>query len=157
MVKNASRPGVLAMAFALYLAISIGFFGLNVIGSPARVYIGYDTDPSVMMWFLTWWPHALTHNLNPFLTKVIWAPIGYNLAWATSMPGLSLLVSPITRQFGPVISYNLLCLMAPALNATAAFLLSTTLSRRVPVALTGGYIYGFSPFFLGHELAGHLF
>ena len=157
MLKNVSRPGAVAMAFVLYLAISIGFFGVQVVGSPARVYIGYDTDPSAMMWFLTWWPHALTHNLNPFLTKVIWAPIGYNLAWATSMPGLSLLASPITRRFGPVVSYNLLCLMAPALNATAAFLVCTRLSSRFPVALIGGYIYGFSPSFLGHELAGHLF
>jgi hypothetical protein len=145
------------MAFVLYVAISVGIFGVLVVGSPARVYIGYDTDPSVMMWFLTWWPHALTHNLNPFLTKVIWAPIGYNLAWATSMPGPSLLAYPITRRFGPVVSYNLLCLMAPALNATAAFLLCTRLSRRFLVALTGGYIYGFSPAILGHELAGHLF
>src|SRR5258708_605480 len=67
MVKNASRPGAVAMALVLYLAISIGFFGLKVVGSPARVYVGYDSDPSVMMWFLTWWPHAFTHNLNPFL------------------------------------------------------------------------------------------
>src|SRR5579863_5876650 len=157
MVKNAGRPAAVAIAFVLYLAASIGFFGLRVLGSPARVYIGYDTDPSVMMWFLTWWPHALTHNLNPFLTKVIWAPIGYNLAWATSMPGLSLLASPITGRFGPVVSYNLLSLVAPALNATAAFLVCTRLSRRFLVALTGGYIYGFSPFILVHQLAGHLF
>jgi hypothetical protein len=157
MVKDASGPSAIAIAFVLYLAISIGVFGVLVIGSPARVYIGYDTDPSVMMWFLTWWPHALTHNLNLFLTKVIWAPIGYNLAWATSMPGPGLLAYPITRRFGPVVSYNLLCLMAPALNATAAFLLCTRLSRRFLAALTGGYIYGFSPSVLGHALAGHLF
>jgi len=157
MVNNASRPGAIAMAFVLYVAISVGVFGVLVVGSPARIYIGYDTDPSVMMWFLTWWPHALTHNLNPFLTKVIWAPIGYNLAWATSMPGLSLLAYPITRRFGAVVSYNLLCLMAPALNATAAYLLCSRLSRRFLVALTGGYIYGFSPSVLGHALAGHLF
>jgi hypothetical protein len=157
MVKNPARPGAIAMTFVIYLAISVGVFGVLIVGSPARVYIGYDTDPSVIMWFLTWWPHALTHNLNPFLTKVIWAPIGYNLAWATSMPGPSLLAYPITRRFGPVVSYNLLCLMAPALNATAAFLLCTRLSRRFLVALTGGYIFGFSPSILGHELAGHLF
>jgi hypothetical protein len=157
MVKNAGRSGAIAMAFVIYMAISVGVFGVLVVGSSARVYIGYATDPSVMMWFLTWWPHALTHNLNPFLTKVIWAPIGYNLAWATSMPGPSLLAYPITRRFGPVVSYNLLCLIAPALNATAAFLLCTRLSRRFLVALTGGYIFGFSPSVLGHELAGHLF
>jgi hypothetical protein len=145
------------MAFVLYVAISVGVFGVLVIGSPARAYIGYDTDPSVMMWFLTWWPHALAHNLNPFLTKVIWAPIGYNLAWATSMPGPSLLAYPITRRFGPIVAYNLLCLIAPALNATAAFLLCSRLCRRFLVAFTGGYIYGFSPTVLGHALAGHLF
>jgi hypothetical protein len=157
MLKNAIRPSAIAMAFVLYVAISIGVFGVMVVGSPARVYIGYDTDPSLMMWFLTWWPHALTHNLNPFLTKVIWAPIGYNLAWATSMPGPSLLAYPITRRFGPVVSYNLLCLIAPALNATGAYLLCIRLSRRFHLAFIGGYIFGFSPFVLGHELAGHLF
>jgi len=156
MVKKASLPATVAIAFVLCVTISVAVFGVLLVGSPVRVYVGYDTDPSVMMWFLTWWPHALTHNPNPFLTKFSWAPIGYNLAWATSIPGPSLLASTITRRFGPVASYNLLCLMVPAFNATAAFLLCTRLSRRFIVTLAGGYISEFSPSVVGHDFSKSL-
>jgi hypothetical protein len=97
---------------------------------------------------INWWPYALIHHLNPYLCRMVWAPGGFNTAWSTSMPAAGLLTTPVTLMFGPVVTYNLLCLLAPALSATAAFLLCWTLTGSFPAALTGGYAFGFSTYFI---------
>ena len=72
------------------------------------------------------------------------------------MPGPSLLVYPITRRFGPVVAYNVLCLLAPASAAWAAFLLCRHLTGKFWAALLGGYVFGFSSYVIS-EMVGHLF
>jgi hypothetical protein len=109
-----------------------------------------------MMWSLVWWPHAIAHGLNPLLTKVIWAPSGYNLARSTSITLASLLGSPFTLTFGPVATYNILCLISLPIDAFCGFLLCRHIARNYPAALLGGYIFGFSPFMLGHLTSRHL-
>lgn len=109
-----------------------------------------------MMWCLVWWPHAIAHGLNPFISRVIWAPTGFNLTWATSIPALALALWPITLAFGPVVAYNLAALLAPALAALAAFLLCRKLTGNFAAALVGGGLYGFSPYEMGHLVGGHL-
>ena len=151
---------VLALAaLATYTAVSVVFFGLPVLGNLSRSYIGGATgnphDPSLFMWHLVWWPYALLHGLNPFLPKVVWAPSGANLAWVTSIPGASLLASPITMTAGPIVAYNLLALMAPALAAWSAFMLCRYVTNAFWPSLLGGYLFGFSTYELGHML-GHL-
>jgi hypothetical protein len=143
-------------ALLLYSAISVGVFGSDVMWHPARSYVGGGPDPTQMMWFLVWWPYAILHRLNPFLTKVVWAPSGVNLAWMTPIPGPSLLAFPVTYSFGPVVSYNLLALIAPALSAWAAYCLCAHITRRFLPSLAGGYLYGFSSYEAGHVLGGHL-
>ena len=68
-------------AFAFYLALSIAFFGRALLRHLSDFYFGIGVDPGLLMWSLVWWPHAIAHGLNPLLTKVIWAPSGYNFAW----------------------------------------------------------------------------
>lgn len=143
-------------ALVLYALISVVLFGLPVIGRPATAQVGFLRDPSVMMWSMVWWPHAIAHRVNPFITHAIWAPPGYNLTWATSIPAPALLFAPVTVTFGPVISYNLAALLAPAASGWAAFLLCRHLTRNLGGAFIGGLIYGFSPYEVGHVLGGHL-
>ena len=143
-------------AFALYLAFSIIFFGRALFGHLSDFYFGIGVDPALMMWSLVWWPHAIVHGLNPLLTKAIWAPSGYNLAWSTSITLASLLASPFTVTFGPVATYNILCLISLPIDAFCAFLLCRYITRDYPAALLGGYIFGFSPFMLGQLTFGHL-
>jgi hypothetical protein len=109
-----------------------------------------------MMWFLVWWPHAIGSHLNLFLTNAIWAPLGVNLAWETALPLLSLAATPLTYSLGPVATLNILCLIAPALSAYTAFLLCRYISGQFGPSLAGGYIFGFSPFLLGHMTYAHL-
>ena len=107
------------------------------------------------MWYLVWWPYAILHGLNPFIAKVAWVPTGFNVTWGNSIPGAALLMSPITLAFGPVVSLNVLSLLAPVLAAGAAFILCEYVSESFWPSLLGGYTFGFSPYILG-QLALHI-
>jgi len=130
-------------AFAIYLgAFNIFFRSPNYISSisdvwgniagPHRLYMG----PGVVALL----PAPPSKSVLP---HVVFAPAGYNLAWATGIPGPSLLAYPITRWFGPVVAYNVLWLLAPASAAGAAFLLCRHITGRFWPALLGGYVFGF--------------
>ncbi|MGH8012990.1 MAG: hypothetical protein ACREQ4_10860 [Candidatus Binataceae bacterium] len=141
-------------SFAIYLALAILFFA-RALNDPSRIYIGRTADPSVYMWSMVWWPHALLNRLNPFITQAVWAPSGFNLTWTTSMPLASLLMAPLTWHFGPVAAYNVLCLLSPALAGWAAFLLCREAGAEYWPALAGGYLFGFSAYMLA-ELRAHV-
>lgn len=118
--------------------------------------IGKGPDPSLFIWFLGWWPHALSRGLNPLTTSLIWSPPGLNLAWTTSVPGLAIPLWPITYTLGLVASYNLAIVLGLTVSALMMFVLVRTLTGAVWPSLVSGYLYAFSPFFLGHLSGGHL-
>jgi len=118
--------------------------------------VGRYADPTLFIWSIAWWPYALSHRLNPIVTHAIYAPVGTNLAWLTTVPLASVLVWPITAACGPIVSYNLLALLAAASAAWAAYILCRYLTKSVWPAILGGYVFGFSPYFLAQTLAGHL-
>lgn len=156
---TARVPGALdrhgMAALALYLGLSVLFFGRSLAGHPSNYYMGTGPDPSLFMWFLTWWPHAFSQRLNPFITHALWAPGNFNLAWTTCIPLAGVITIPLTRTLGPVVSYNLLCLLAPALASWTAFILCRYITRTYWPSLLGGYIFGFSSYMLG-QMLGHL-
>ena len=90
-------PGAGVWAPGLYLLLSLIFFGRPVLGHPASTIIARDDiDSSLFLWFFAWWPHALLHGINPFVTHAMFAPEGFNLQWTTPMPGPSVLLAPVT-------------------------------------------------------------
>jgi len=119
--------------------------------------MGGTGDPVQFIWFLRWVPWALLHGHTSLLSTQIVYPDGVNFMW---QPGLTLpaaLMTPITLAAGPVVSYNLLTTAAPALaGLTGYFFLCRFVRHRFP-ALIGGLAYGFSPFLIAHNSAGHLF
>ncbi len=146
-------------ALALYVAISIGYFGLHVLPHLGSENVGLPnwTDPTVNMWSLEWWPYALLHGLNPLVTHALFVPDRIDLA-ATSptlCPLAGIVGAPITIAFGPIVSYNLLMLASPVLAAFFAFLLCRYITRNFAASLFGGYVFGFSTYILGH-MQGHL-
>jgi hypothetical protein len=142
-------------ALAIYATLALIIFGRGLVPDPSRSFIGLTADPSVYMWFLVWWPHAIASGLNPFVTDVLWAPGGFNLTWTTGIPLAGLVGAPITARCGPVVAYNLLCLLCPALAAWTAFLLCRRITARFWPSLAGGYIFGFSAYVLA-EIRAHL-
>jgi hypothetical protein len=143
-------------AFLLYLALAILFFGRALFGHFSTFHIGMSQDPRAMIWFLAWWPHAIAKHINPLLTHAIWAPAGYNLAWQTCIPLASIIISPLTLILGPVVSFNILCLLSLPLNASCMFVLCRYVTRDYSASLMGGYVFGFSAFMLGRLTFGHL-
>lgn len=111
-------------------------------------------DPEMFTWFMNWWPFALAHHLNLFISHYIYYPQGFDLAWATSEPVVALAMAPVTWLVSAQLSYNLVALASPVLSAAAAFYLIRVITRQYWPALVGGYIYGFSSYELG-QLLGH--
>jgi hypothetical protein len=153
MTARRLRPGVGLGVFAGYLTISIVFWGQEVVQDPTRKCLCLGDDPSLFMWSLSWWPHAIGAGTNPFVTHAIYVPDGFNLTWATAVPIASLAVWPVTALAGPVAAWNVLMLGAPALAAFTAFALCRELTGRFWPSLVGGYLFGFSSFMLAESLA----
>jgi hypothetical protein len=146
------------VALFLYASIAIGYFGVHVLshlGGECVCQPG-PADPSGYMWNLAWWPHALLHGLNPFVTKEVFAPNSVGLGGEGMLvPGAALIAAPVTLVFGPLVSWNLLMLASPVLAALFAFLLCRYITGAFAASLIGGYLFGFSAYMLGHML-GHL-
>lgn len=104
------------------------------------------------MWALVWWPYAIFHGQNPLVSHVAWTPYGLNLARATSVPAAALAAAPLTFLWSPLVAYNVLSIVAPALGAFAAYRLCLYLTRAQAASVLAGYLYGFSSFELAHSL-----
>ena len=72
------------------------------------------------VWYVGAVAHQLSHGMNPLFSNAIFVPTGVNIAQNFSAPLLGALVTPITLAFGPVISANLLLLLAMPASASAA-------------------------------------
>jgi hypothetical protein len=144
-------------ALGLYVVVALATIGRGVLVHPGRdcACLSAGSDPEIFMWSLAWWPHALLHGINPFFSHAIWAPSGANVAAATTIPAAAIALWPVTALFGPVMSYNVLAILSPALSGLTAYLLCRRLRAGTGPALVGGYLFGFSSYQLG-ELLGHL-
>jgi hypothetical protein len=107
--------------------------------SVTRNYLGSGPDPTLIMWFLAWWPWAVAHHVHDWQTHLVWQPVGLNLAWTTSVLA------------GPLVTFNLLTLAAPALAGLAAYALCLELFAAPAASLIGGWLFGFSPFEASHS------
>lgn len=154
--RQPSRDRFGVFAIAIYIILSIAFFGRTIAGDVRNVHLGRGPDPSFLMWALVWWPHAIAHHLNPFLCRIVWAPGGFNLAWSGSIPLAALIAAPLTSLYGPIASYNALCLVVPPIAAWCAFHLCREMAKSYWPAIVGGYVFGFSSYVLGQMVGGHL-
>jgi len=148
---RANRTAALGVPLLIYIAGSLLLF--HHAESWTNGYLGLGPDPLTFIWFLHWWPFALAHGLNPFVTNYVWFPHGFNFAWATSIPFAALAMAPVTALLGPVFSFNMLTLAAPALSAWTMFLLCEDITDDWLASVIGGYLYGFSSYQLGQLLA----
>src|SRR5207244_1765314 len=77
-------------------------------------------------------------------------------AWATGIPGPAAAAAPLTAAAGPIVSFDILLLLSPALTAWTTYLLCHRLTGRTGPALAGGFVFGFSPFIVNTMAAGHV-
>jgi hypothetical protein len=153
-VKGSHVRGA-AAALGLYLLVSFLFFGVRVVDDLGSRSIGIGEDPSLFMWALKWWPQSVMEAWSPLHTDLIYVPKGFDMTWATGIPGPSAVLAPITQTAGPIFAYNVLLLLIPALNGWAAFLLCRSLGARYWPSVLGGYLFGFSSYVIAQTL-GHV-
>ncbi len=106
---------------------------------------GGGGDPAIFIFFLRWVPFALEHGRDLLVTHHLNYPDGVNLMWNTSLPLPGLLFAPVTLIWGPVLTFNVLLVLAYSLSSWCAYL---AIRRFVPGHLApavGGLVYGFSP------------
>jgi hypothetical protein len=136
-----------------YVVGSVLLIGRFWLAAPRDAVVGaFSGDQSFFAWSLVHWVEVLEGNQVPFLTDRIDAPFGFNLAWATTIPGPAIVISPLTALAGPLTSYSVLAIAAPALAAWAAYLLCRHLTRDPLAAICAGWIFGFSSYMLGETL-----
>lgn len=111
-----------------YLCLSILLYGRGVIGRLSTALLGSGptstkgSDQGAFVWFLQWGARSISQLKDPLSTVAIYVPHGWNLAWATSLPGPAALLTPLTLLAGPVVSFNVLDICAPAFAAWTAYL-----------------------------------
>jgi len=147
------RLGRLRLLVA-YLAIAFAYFRAAW-SDPTKLLVGGGSDPMQTMWTLGWPMHALTQGHNPWITDYLDYPGGVNLMWTPTPLAPALLLWPIVAAWGPILAYNLLMTLGPALSAWAASAATYRLVQDKRAAFLGGLVYGFSPYVMAHEL-GHL-
>jgi hypothetical protein len=143
------------LAFVLYLAVWLAGRALPLVLHATRPMLNQTSqDPNFYVWSLRWWPYAIAHGLNPLYSHQIGAPGGFNLAWATTIGSVAVLAIPLTATVGPLVTFNLLVVLAPPLSAWIAFVLCRRLTRQFWPSLVGGAVFGFSAYEMNHIAAG---
>ncbi len=113
-------------------------------------------DPGLFLSFIAWPVHALGSGQNPLNLGALMVPHGLNMLSATSVLALSIPMIPITWLFGPLLSLNVLTLLAPVLSALAAYFFAKRFTDFWPAATVGGFLYGFSSYVISQGSVAHL-
>ncbi len=139
-------PGVRGylLAGGLYLVLSVGLWWHVWTNGSSTVMTCACTDAGRMVWYLEWSTFALTHGHSLLFSNWLFHPAGFNLLSDTSAVAIALVMSPVTRLFGPVTAINVASTLIPALVALSMFWLLLRWVRWAPAAFVGGLAYGFS-------------
>ncbi|HEY2640697.1 MAG TPA: hypothetical protein VGI66_12540 [Streptosporangiaceae bacterium] len=154
----ARSPVVQALlALAAYTTVWLLTTGGPILRNAGNAHLDQvSMDPNFYTWCLRWWPYALGHGYNPLFTHMVRAPGGNSLAWVTTVPPIALLAAPVTLVAGPIVTFNVLTVIALPLAGWAAFVLCRRLTKRFWPSLAGGAVFGFSAYQMNHVAAGQL-
>ena len=153
-VPPAWRRALSPAVVATYVVLGLIAYWPVLPGISNRLF-GQGADYVLSAWFIGWVPHAITQGLNPFFTNAMFVPTGVNLAQNTESPLLGLIGAPVTEAFSPLVTTNVLMVLAMPISATAAFVVLRKWKVWLPGAALGGLVYGFSAYMVGQG-ASHL-
>jgi hypothetical protein len=108
------------------------------------------------VWWLGWTAFAVPHGHNVFLAQWQNYPAGENFGVNGSMLFLGVLFAPITKVFGPIVTWNIALRFALAISATSMCFVLRRWVTWWPAAFVGGLLYGFSAYVLTYA-SGYLF
>lgn len=137
----------LVLSFAATLPLWLG---------PGPRLLGYGADTSMHLWFFAWFPHAISHGINPFVTSLATHPQAANLLWNNANLPLALLAWPLFVGLGPAAGIDLVYVLVLTAAATAMAWQLRPHVRHPSAAWLGGLLFGFGPFAQSELAAGHL-
>ncbi len=156
-MSTVRRAATLCAGAAAYLGVGlIAWWHVWTGGAAHTLTSSGWGDPAQQIWFTEWVPHALGAGLNPFVSHAMFAPGGINLMANSSILFPAFAVSPVTVLFGPVVGFNVLVVVAPAVSAFAAWRVFDRYTTFGFGAWLAGFFYGFSPFVVNDLADGHL-
>jgi hypothetical protein len=104
---------------------------------------------------MAWLPFALGHGLDPFISRLQFAPAGFNLLSNTGIFFPALLLSPITVTAGPVVAFNVGLLAAPVVSGGCLYFVCRRLGMGWAGGVVAGALFGFSPYLMHEASFGH--
>lgn len=148
------RVGGLLLTLDLVLA---GLLGWHAWADPAAVTLGGRQDTPYTVWAFAWVERALVHGHAPWTTDHLSWPGGVNLLTNATAMGLGIVLAPITRLWGPLVSFNVAATAAVALTAwSAQVVLRRSGLATWPAAAVGGLVAGFGPTALAQTGGAHV-
>jgi 4-amino-4-deoxy-L-arabinose transferase-like glycosyltransferase len=114
-----------------------------------------DTDMFNVYWGNWWMGQALATGQNPYMTKYLVYPTGFNLATFAFSPFIALLWLPLNWIVSPIVAYNLVMWLTIVLACVAMGQLVRYLTGNGWAALLAGITFGFAPCLVA-ERASHL-
>jgi len=146
-----------ALCCILYIVLAMVTYGhYSSLGPDHMAGIG-TMDSIVQIWWLAWAAHAVPQVHSLFLTQGQNYPLGQNFGINGSMLALGVVFMPVTKLFGPVVTWNLLLRLSLAGSATSMCLVLRRWTTWWPAAFLGGLLYGFSAYTLHLGAGAHLF
>jgi hypothetical protein len=152
-VRTASPPPLLLLAF---LGLAMLRYAPAWSSPTTTTAEGADGDAAIIIWFLRWIPFAVDHGRQLLFSDHLNLPGGVNLMWNASLPLLGFVLSPLTSRWGPVLTFNVVLVLANGLSAWAAYLaIRRYVAGHLP-AVVGGLVFGFSPAILSQSMHPHI-
>ena len=124
-------------------------------GHPTSTLTCACGDPAQEVWFIAWPAWALWHAANPFFSSAVNVPFGANLLSNTSGTLIGLVLSPITRIWGPVAATNVALTLAPGLSAWGCWVAIRRVVTWKTAAIPAALVYGYSPAIVTSIMFGH--
>jgi hypothetical protein len=145
-----------ALCCAVYVVLAMVVYGHFGSLGPGHMTGDINPDTTDQVWWLAWTAFALPHGHNVFSAQWQNYPAGENFGVNGSMLALGVLFLPITKLFGPVVTWNILLRLAVALSASSMCLVLRRWTTWWPAAFVGGLLYGFSAY-MAHNEGNYLF
>lgn len=138
-----------------YLVLSVLLLWPAIAGGGTRL-VGYGADSAMHQWYLQWFPYAISHGINPFITNYATAPQSTNLLWNNANLLLGVVFWPVLRVLGAINTLNLIyvLLFAGAGSLTAWQLRPHV--RHASSAWVGGAFFAFAPWMQSELAAAHV-
>lgn len=133
-----------------YLAVALVMF-YAITRSITTVAPGTGADTYQNLWDIWWVSYAAFHlHTNVFFTKLLFWPLGSNLAFVTLAPLLGILSAPF-QAVSIVFGYNIMFFLGFMLSGLTMFILADYLTKNSYASLIAGFVFSFSAFHIAQS------